>query len=202
MIAPAEPPRRSGPHAPASGQDPQPGGGAASGPNGGGAALLPRRLLLPDERVLLACKPSLWFVLLHRPMLLLLSMAVWLVPVGVDPGLHGAFTGWLILAGVLLTLLRLSLNALDWLGRIYALTDRRVLRVRGLFHVRVFESPLQRIQNTNLRLPLPERLLGLGTLTFSTAGTSGVEAAWRMVHDPLGRQRAVLAARDGGQAPG
>ena len=185
---PADPAPR-GPSVPPAGSSEVSGEAASVG------GLVPPRLLQPGERVELACKPSLWFIVLHRPALLALACAAWIVPLWVDPTFQAAFTALLVAVGVSLTLLRLVVGFLDWLGRIYAMTDRRVFRIRGILRVRVFEAPLHQIQHTGLSLPLIERLLGLGTITFNTSGTGGTEAAWETVADPVGKQRAVTQAR-------
>jgi len=65
------------------------------------------------------------------------------------------------------------------------LTDQRVIRVRGVLNVLVFECPLSRIQQTNMILPLIQRLCGLGTIAFATAGTSMHDAFWLMINNPL-----------------
>jgi uncharacterized membrane protein YdbT with pleckstrin-like domain len=85
------------------------------------------------------------------------------------------------LAGVLV---RLVVGCLQWFSRLYVLTNRRVLRVKGVLNVQVFECRLERIQNTFMSLSLPERLTGMGTIFFATAGTGLPEAAWLMINRP------------------
>jgi uncharacterized membrane protein YdbT with pleckstrin-like domain len=80
---------------------------------------------------------------------------------------------------------RLFWQFLEWLSRVYVLTDRRVIRVRGVWRVRVFEALLKNIQHTTVERSMRERLLGLGTIGFATSGTAFTEASWRMVARPL-----------------
>jgi len=91
-----------------------------------------------------------------------------------------------------LLLLRLFWQFLEWLSRVYVLTDRRVVAVAGVLRVRVFEAPLQQVQHTNLLLSLRERLFGLGTVAFATAGTAIAEAYWLMLADPLEVHRKIV----------
>ena len=74
----------------------------------------------------------------------------------------------------------------------YVLTDRRVIRIKGVLRVQVFETPLKQIQHTNVFFSVRERLFGLGTLTFATAGTAVIEAMWVMVARPLEIHRKVI----------
>ena len=101
-------------------------------------------------------------------------------------------------------MLKVTIAVLVWLSRIYVLTDRRIIRQRGILHVNVFECALDRVQNTYLDFTWEQRLLGLGTIAFLTAGTAQVEAAWAYVADPLRRHReiveAVRQAREAGSA--
>ncbi|MEE9211213.1 MAG: hypothetical protein V3U29_01000, partial [Phycisphaeraceae bacterium] len=49
----------------------------------------------------------------------------------------------------------------------------------------VFECQLKQVQNTNALFSLRERLFGLGTIGFATAGTAVTEAYWFMIAKPL-----------------
>ncbi|MEM6756697.1 MAG: PH domain-containing protein, partial [Planctomycetota bacterium] len=83
-------------------------------------------------------------------------------------------------------------------------TDRRIIRVRGVLTVQVFECSLGRVQHSEVVRILREQLFGLGTVTFSTAGTGGIEAAWEMVGRPFDVQQEVARAvrRYGGRGGG
>ena len=146
---------------------------------------LPARLIGADEQVILALKPGGFFILLTSlpfvaGMILLAVAAHWLTVVSVFSLPDKSVTA---LAG-LACIIRVLVAFMQWLGRIYVLTDRRVLRVKGVLRVDVFQCNLTRIQNTSLSLTLTERLLGLGTVFFATAGTGGSEAAWLMITRP------------------
>lgn len=157
------------------------------------AAMLPAQLLQDGEVVVLLIKPSLWFIVLE-PLATILGLAM--LTAG---GVGAVYSGWLrlsvvdvILAGGGLVGLRLFWQFLEWLSRVYVLTDRRVIRVRGVLRVHVFECALKRIQHTEAVFSLRERLFGLGTIHFATAGTAGIEASWRMVARPLEVHRIVV----------
>ena len=71
------------------------------------------------------------------------------------------------------------------------LTDQRVLRIKGVLKVSVFECQLHQIQQTDLVFTLRERFIGLGTIGFSTAST---DAFWLMVAQPLDVHQQVIAS--------
>ena len=89
---------------------------------------------------------------------------------------------------------RVGLALLQWASRTYVLTDRRVIRIRGVLTIDIFQSSLTRIQNTFMVLTLPQRFFGLGDIEFTTAGTGGVEAVWRHLKSPLPIHHQLLRA--------
>ena len=109
--------------------------------------LIVSSLISDGEIVLMVIRPSLWMV------------SLWSIgALGVIAGMVFAlawassfsWAGWteqqafglgLVLAGI-----RLVWQFLDWMNRLYVLTDRRVIRRRGIFQVDVFEARLDRIQ--------------------------------------------------------
>ena len=158
------------------------------------AALLPAELLQPGEIIILLLKPSPWFIVLSPlrtlALLALLTLGVlvllsWGVPLGLA---HRE----IILLGVAAAVLRLFWQFLEWLSRVYVLTDQRVIRVKGVLRVNIFETPLQQIQHTNLLFSIRERLFGLGTIAFATAGTGVYDAFWTMVSSPLDVHQKVI----------
>jgi len=151
------------------------------------SAMLPAQLLQPGEIIILLVKPSPWFILLV-PMrfiaivLLCAMLAAQLQTRGFNLGLD---RNDLIIATLAVLGLRLFWQMLDWLSRVYVLTDQRIIRIKGVLNVQVFECPLQKIQQTDLLLPLSQRIFWLGTIGFATAGTAVHEAYWLMIAKPL-----------------
>src|SRR5690606_2250326 len=86
---------------------------------------------------------------------------------------------------------RLFWQFLEWLSRVYVLTDRRLIRIEGVIPVYVFETALKHLQHTDVYMPLRERSFGLGTIGFSTAGSGTVDAYWMMLAQPLEVHRKV-----------
>ena len=95
---------------------------------------------------------------------------------------------------LLLASLRLIWQFLEWMSRTYVLTDRRVIRIMGVVRVQMFQAELRRLQHTQILWSLRERLFGLGTISFSTAGTGFPEAYWVMLANPVGVHKKILQA--------
>lgn len=157
-------------------------------------ALLPGQILQPGELIILLLKPSPWFILLEP--------LGYYIKVGVLAAVAAAFTsnGYdrffgtrdILLLTILLICGRVFWQFLDWLGRTYVLTDRRVIRIRGVMRIHVFECQLKQVQHTTANFSLRERLFGLGTIGWNTSGTTETEAYWRMIANPLDVHQTII----------
>ena len=159
------------------------------------ATMLPAQLLQPGEIIVLLLKPSPWYILLMPlrsvAVLAILTLALLVVNGHWDTGISNRE---FVLLGVVLIGLRLTWQFVEWLSRVYVLTDQRVIRVKGVLKVAVFECHLGQIQQTDLLFSLRERPFGLGTIGFSTAGTGSTDAFWLMIARPLEVHQQVVAA--------
>lgn len=165
--------------------------------------LVPAQLLDGGEVVILAIKPSLWFILFNSfrwigLLALLVAGVLWF-----SPPWYWLEPKMLIQGAIGLGLLRLVIASLQWVSRLYVLTNRRLMRIRGVLNVDIFECRLTKVQNTFMRLSWYERLLRLGTIDITTAGTGMVEARWANVPRPLevhdSLRRAISAAKNSGR---
>jgi uncharacterized membrane protein YdbT with pleckstrin-like domain len=66
----------------------------------------------------------------------------------------------------------------------YTISSQRLTIETGLLGRELHETRLQRIQNVNFRQSPLERLLGVGTVDFDTAGGAAYGFAFRGVADP------------------
>lgn len=157
------------------------------------AVMLPAQLLQPGEIIILLIKPSAWSIILEAAGSIVALAALIVIAMVIDSfGFTSVGRHDLLLLGVGLIGLRLFWQFLEWLSRVYVLTDRRVIRVEGVIRINIFEAPLKQVQHTNLLITARERLFGLGTISFSTAGTAHPDAYWRMVARPLDVHQAVI----------
>lgn len=155
---------------------------------------LPEELLQGGEVIRLLLKPSPWYILLESMRFLIgvllgFGVLLWLYNQEYFTALSRRD---LTLLAVGVGTIRVFWQFLEWLGRVYVLTDRRIIRVKGVLSVQVFEAPLRQVQHTETTFSLRERFFGLGTIHFATAGTAGLEASWRMIAKPLEVHRIVV----------
>jgi uncharacterized membrane protein YdbT with pleckstrin-like domain len=157
------------------------------------ATILPAELLQPGEVIILLLKPSLWYLILAPLrtliMIVLLSFALFYLCdyTSLPLSKHD-----ILIAGGGLFGLRVFWQFLNWLSRIYVLTDQRIIRVKGVFQVQIFEAPLKKLQNTQMTFLVRERLFGLGSIHFYTAGTNLPEASWEMINRPLEAHQTII----------
>lgn len=157
-------------------------------------------LLDGDEVVILAVKPSMWYLVLVSARWLIgaatvILLAPWLV------GVYTAVTQTgLTQAALVVTSLRLVLALLQWSSRLYVLTNRRVMCYRGITQVTLLEAPLVQIRNTYVNDRRLERWCNVGSIGFSLKGSKRVDMWWEQVnaaeeiHDRI--RRAIEKALD------
>jgi membrane protein YdbS with pleckstrin-like domain len=159
------------------------------------AAGLARDLLEPDEIVILLLRPSLWYV----PLSALASLGlIALATFALAYMSRLPWAGWndlqVFALGAGLAALRLGWQVMDWLSRVYVLTDRRIVTRGGVLRVSVYQAPLKNIQHTAVFAGMRERLFGLGTVGVATAGSDTFDSLWLMVNQPHHVHRTVAEA--------
>ena len=105
--------------------------------------------------------PAIWFIVLAA----LVGVGLALMPASAQP--WGTW-GVVVLAVVLLVPLVL-MPFLRWMTTTYTMTDRRIITRRGILNKSGHDLPLRRINNVSYERDLLDRLLGCGTLVFTTA---------------------------------
>lgn len=160
------------------------------------AGVVPPEVLREDEIVLLLVKPSLWFILLTSARFILVTTGVAYLLAARSDWLLGGYVSVQTIATVALLLVmgRLVWALLVWTSHIYLLTNQRIVTIKGVINVSMFQASLRKMQRTVLYRPLLERMLGLGTLGFSTAATETFDSVWVMIPRPLQTHQAVVNA--------
>ena len=92
--------------------------------------------------------------------------------------------------------LRVAIALLQWLGRTYVLTDRRILIQTGVFNVKVEALGLERIEATFVAQAVVQRLLGIGTIFFRTGNAGRGSISWEHVRRPKEVHAHVVAQID------
>jgi uncharacterized membrane protein YdbT with pleckstrin-like domain len=137
--------------------------------------MLADQLLGDGEQIILTARPSPWFILLSSLPILagLLAATVLLAASQAQSVRPILLPGCLLLGG-----LQLAFASLRWLGRIYVLTNLRVMRISGLIRHDVYDIDLARILDVQVTRSRLERPLGLGSLQFRLADNPYAEPGW------------------------
>ncbi len=119
---------------------------------------------------------------------------------GVIAGLVTRLTGrsvdvpWVTAAVLVVFVLVLVWGLIRRLATTYTITNRRLTIRSGLLSREHHETRLERVQNVNSRQRMLERMLGIGTVDFDTAGGAAYDFSFRGVEDPGGIVRTVNTA--------
>lgn len=157
------------------------------------SSLMSGQLLRDGEIVLLMIRPSRWFILLSSLKFLAVIAILMSLAVIYDERLRFLSRSY-IDAGVFAMSARLMWATLQWMGRLYILTDRRILRVAGVFAVDVFECPLRKVARTILDCTFREKLCRIGSIVIIPEEERSPLGTWRMVSRPAQVHERIVAA--------
>jgi len=156
---------------------------------------LPADLVDDDEVVILLLRPSPLFIPLSSlgSLLIIAVVALALMYLGrfLNINLIDTLAFGLGVAGGLACL---AWQGLEWWSRVYVLTDRRIIRLKGVLRPIVFEANLRDIKHTSVFRHLREQLLGLGSIGFASAGSDVFDAFWVMIRQPFAVHRTIIEA--------
>jgi uncharacterized membrane protein YdbT with pleckstrin-like domain len=138
------------------------------------------------ERELYEGRPS-WRALMSFYAIGIGVAAVVLVVVG----LLADSWGTAIVIAAVIAALTLVVGYLRRIGTKYLITTQRLRISRGLVRKAVQETRLERVQNVNYQQGVLDRVLGVGSVDFDTAGTDDSEFRFEWVNHPEEVVRAV-----------
>jgi hypothetical protein len=155
-----------------------------------------QQVLAGGEVILLALKPSPWFMLIASlPVLISAGVVAALAYVaGTYCGVNCDRLAYAF--AVVVTVMRVTVASWQWLGQTYLLTNLRVLNIRGLMKVQTAFVPLLEIGRVELTESLPERVVGVGTLSFLGGEHPMPRLIWQSISQPAKTQKAVEEAID------
>lgn len=153
--------------------------------------LLTTHVLQDGEIVLLVLKPSISFIALSSlwftgGVLVLLFASILLD----FPGRTSTY----VEAAIFLIAGRVMWAVLQWMGRLYILTDLRILRLSGVFTINIFDCPLRKVARTRVISSGRERLLRLGTIEIIPADDDAPFGQWQTISHPVQIHDQIVAA--------
>jgi uncharacterized membrane protein YdbT with pleckstrin-like domain len=89
-----------------------------------------------------------------------------------------------VLAALAVLVLAVLVGELKRVGTQYTITNQRLEIRRGLLSRKVQDARLERVQNFDINQSLLERLVGVGTIDFDTAGAGDSDFSFRGVSRP------------------
>jgi uncharacterized membrane protein YdbT with pleckstrin-like domain len=109
--------------------------------------------------------------------------------------------GWVIVAVLVVLGLALLVGFVRRQATTYTITSQRLTVQLGLLSRELHETRLDRVQNVASRQSLFDRMLGIGTVDFDTAGGANFDFAFRGVDNPEAIVRTVDVALRGQVSP-
>ena len=114
--------------------------------------------------------------------------------------------GTAVTIAAVIVALTLVIGYLRRISTKYLITTQRLRISRGIVSKKVQETRLERVQNVNYEQGVIDRVVGVGTVDFDTAGTDDSEFRFAWVNDPEQVVRtvdqAVEEARAAASEPG
>jgi uncharacterized membrane protein YdbT with pleckstrin-like domain len=142
--------------------------------------------LRQGERVLYEGRPS-WRALMTF-YVLGIGLAVLVIVV---LGVLADEMGLAVAIGAVIAGLTLLIGFLRRVGTKYLLTTQRLRISRGIVRKNVQETRLDRVQNVNYSQGVLDRMLGVGTVDFDTAGSDDSEFRFEWINNPESVVRSV-----------
>jgi Na+-transporting NADH:ubiquinone oxidoreductase subunit NqrE len=156
-------------------------------------ALMAGHVLRDGELVLLILRPSRWFILLSSLKFLAIVTIFAIFGVLFEDALHIPRRR-AIEAGVWLGIGRIMWGVLQWMGRLYVLTDMRIIRLSGVFNVSVFDCALRKVARTMLESNLMEKIVRIGSIVIIPQDEEAPIFQWHMVARPRLVHKQILSA--------
>ena len=154
--------------------------------------LLGSHILRDGELILLILKPSLWFIVFNSLAFALVIASTAAALALIDRDMHDHFyfeAALFVITG------RVMWSVLQWMGRLYILTDQRVLRITGVFSVEVFDCPLRKVVRARMISSGREKLVAVGSIEIIPSDEAMPSAVWQTIAKPkenLDRLRAAI----------
>ena len=150
------------------------------------ASALAQDRLENGEAIILTVRPSGWLILLMSWPLLVGVAAVAAVSLAARQYMaYDVDNRMVVLICLAVGAMRLTIACCQWQGRMYILTDRRVMRIKGVFHEDCYQCPLKKIRQVLVSSTLPERIVSVASLIFERIDDKPVpDADWVCLTNP------------------
>ncbi len=138
--------------------------------------------LMPNEKMILASHPH-WFYFWKQVAAGVGVLGLLLLLVLVDANWLNQIIGWVATVALIVLLLNLLYEFIQWKTTRFAITDQRVAYQSGMFRRKGVSIPLNRINNVNFHQSAIARVLNNGVVTIESAGETG-DSVFENIPDP------------------
>ena len=149
-------------------------------------------LMGDKERILLLTRQH-WFTLFSRIFLEIILIVVLVTAFIAAMTFYPIAAFGFIL--VLVPLIGMLRDILIWRNRQYIVTNRRVMRVAGVFNKNVVDSSLEKVNDIKMNQSFFGRLFGYGDVQILTASELGIDL-FEHIADPIKFKTAMLNAKE------
>jgi uncharacterized membrane protein YdbT with pleckstrin-like domain len=148
--------------------------------------------LMPNEKMILASNPH-WFYFWKQVAAAAGVIGLLLLLALVDADWLNTIIWWVTGVAIVVLLLDLAFEFVQWKTTRFAVTDQRVAYQSGIFRRKGVSIPLNRINNVNFFQSAIARMLNNGVVTIESAGETG-DSVFENIPDPE-HVRAVIFAQ-------
>lgn len=160
-----------------------------------------RSMLSSDERMVYESRPSALIYMISASFAVIIGLIALLIYLWkyipdapalpyiqeyID-GEYGQYIEWAALGIFVICVLYFIVKWLKWGSTVYAVTDERVITQKGILNKTYEDIPLGQITNMNVSQSIGKRILGYGTIHFTTQSSQGRAGniRWDGVPGPL-----------------
>jgi hypothetical protein len=155
-------------------------------------AMLARHILRDGEIILLALKPSFWFILLSSLRFIAVVSILALGAIAWE-GRHNR--EWFYIEAALFLLAgRIMWAVLQWMGHLYILTDMRVIRLSGVLKLEIFDCALRKIARTQVTASFKEKFCGAGSIEIVPEDQACPPGVWQTIRKPFEVNELIVSA--------
>ena len=134
--------------------------------------------LMEGETLLWRGRPSWRAMMSFWFSVLLLAIVVFVLGLVIGQGT------WSGLVAAVILVFGLVKGWLERVATLYTITDRRIIIRKGILSRHERAAHIDRVQNVNLTQSFFDRIFGVGTLDFDTAGTEDSDFKFSGIADP------------------
>ena len=138
--------------------------------------------LMPNEKMILASNPH-WFYFWKQVAAAAGLIGLLLLLALIDVDWLNTIIWWVFVIAIVVLLLDLLYEFVQWKTTRFAITDQRVAYQSGIFRRRGVSIPLNRINNVNFYQSAIARMLNNGVVTIESAGETG-DSVFENIPDP------------------